>query len=38
MHSQTAVVAVTLLWKRHLLNSEILDNKESLVTDLVIYL
>lgn len=30
--------AVTLPWKRHLLNTEILDNKESLATDLGIYL
>lgn len=30
--------AVTLPWKCHLLNSQILDNKESLVTDLSMYL
>lgn len=38
VHSHAAVVPVTLSWKCHLLNLEILDYKESFITEFEIYL
>lgn len=38
MRSHAAVVPVMLSWKCHLLNLEILDYKESFITEFEIYL